>query len=123
MTTETAKPEELNQEQIVNTFKAMRAELQRMAMKIGDLENEKEEHKLVIETLEPLDGQRACHRLMNGVLVKRTVAEVLPSLKQNHVNLAEILERMLKSFQEKDKQTKEYQEKYKIRIEQNPKVQ
>ena len=42
---------------------------------------------MVIETLEPLDKKRKSFRLMNGVLVERTVEEVLPTLRQNYTNV------------------------------------
>lgn len=35
----------VKQEEIILQYKAMRAELQRMAQKVGDLEGEKEEHR------------------------------------------------------------------------------
>lgn len=39
--------------------------------------------RVVIEALKPLEGDRQCHRLINGVLVERTVAQVLPALTNN----------------------------------------
>ena len=39
--------------------------------------------RLVIDTLKPLDPQRKCFRLIGGILVERTVAEVLPALEKN----------------------------------------
>eukprot|EP00158_Paraphelidium_tribonemae_P009454 Partr_v1_DN28871_c0_g1_i1_m33287 putative prefoldin subunit 2 len=109
-----------SEEQIVGVFKQMRAELQRLAIKIGDLEMEKEEHRLVSETLEPLEKSRKCWRLMNGVLVERSVAEVLPSLKENQTNISTLLDRLVKTYKEKDKEVNEYQQKYKIKINQGP---
>jgi len=40
--------------------------------------------RLVIDTLKPLDPQRKCFRLVGGILVERTVTEVLPTLEKNH---------------------------------------
>lgn len=48
-----------------------------------ELEMEQEEHTVVLAALEPLDPARRCHRLIGGVLVERTVAEVLPALRRN----------------------------------------
>ena len=39
---------------------------------------------LVIEALKEVDGDRKCFRLVGGVLVERTVKEVLPALQMNH---------------------------------------
>lgn len=38
---------------------------------------------LVIETLKEVDPSRKCFRLVGGVLVERTVKEVLPALENN----------------------------------------
>ncbi|QMW40425.1 hypothetical protein G4B11_003705 [Aspergillus flavus] len=77
--------------------------LQQMAQKIGDIEQEAEEHKLVIETLEPLPEERKCFRMVNGVLVERTIRDVLPTLKTNSDGLKQVLEELLKQY--KSKQT------------------
>jgi prefoldin subunit 2 len=55
----------------------------------------------VIETLDPLDDERKCFRLVNGVLVERTVKEVLPTLKTNSDGLKQVLEEMLKQYKAK----------------------
>jgi prefoldin subunit 2 len=98
--------------------------LQQLAQKIGDIEQETEEHKLatpflifrlnmanhtfgpfrlVIETLEPLPKNRKCFRMVNGVLVERTVEDVIPSLKTNADGLKQVLDELLKQY--KSKQT------------------
>lgn len=61
----------------------MKQELQQIATKIGELEAEKDEHQLVIDTITPLSADRACFRLVGGVLVKLTVKDTLPLVDQN----------------------------------------
>lgn len=39
--------------------------------------------RLVIETLKEVEKDRKCFRMIGGVLVERTVNEVLPALEQN----------------------------------------
>jgi prefoldin subunit 2 len=92
----------LSQQEIAALFQQKKNELQALAQKIGELDMEKEEHKynssidllktptltitssrLVIDTMEPLDPKRKCFRLVGGVLVERTIEEVLPALKLN----------------------------------------
>jgi hypothetical protein len=41
----------------------------------------------VIEALDKLNSDRKCFRLVNGVLVEKTVGEVLPQLKNVHDNV------------------------------------
>lgn len=38
---------------------------------------------LVIDTLKEVDEARKCYRMVGGVLVERTVKEVLPALESN----------------------------------------
>ena len=40
--------------------------------------------RLVVSTLEGMDKGRKCFRMIGGVLVERTVGEVLPAVKDNH---------------------------------------
>lgn len=46
--------------------------------------------RLVEETLKPLDPKRRAFRLIGGVLVERTVEEVLPSITDNLSNVSDI---------------------------------
>lgn len=90
--------------------------IQQLAQKIGDVEQERDEHvyveahetlaslcpppliltwlraafRAVLETLEPLDGDRKCFRMINGVLVEMTVQDVLPPLKTNTEGLKKV---------------------------------
>lgn len=56
-------------------------------------------HRLVLETLEPLPQDRKCFRMINGVLVERTVKDVVPSLKTNSDGLRKVLEDLVKQYQ------------------------
>jgi prefoldin subunit 2 len=57
--------------------------------------------RLVAETLVPLPKDRKCFRLTNGVLVERTVEDVLPALKTNSDGLKQVLEELLKQYKSK----------------------
>lgn len=43
-----------------------------------------------METLEPLEGDRKCFRMINGVLLEMTVKDVLPPLKTNTEGLKKV---------------------------------
>ena len=58
-------------------------------------------YRLVIETLEPLPQDRKCFRMINGVLVERTVEDVVPSLKTNSDGLKKVLDELLKQYKSK----------------------
>ncbi|KAI4281492.1 MAG: hypothetical protein L6R35_005638 [Caloplaca aegaea] len=103
--------------------------LQQLAEKIGNVEQETEEHKyvtslicslgsiidaqldchpmgltanlptrLVLETLTPLPKDRKCFRMINGVLVERTVKDVLPALQTNADGLKKLLDELVKQY-------------------------
>ncbi|KAF9883138.1 hypothetical protein FE257_004058 [Aspergillus nanangensis] len=90
--------------------------LTQMAQKIGGIEQEAEEHKLVIDTLEPLPKGRKCFRMVNGVLVERTVEDVLPSLKTNSDGLKQVLEELLKQYKSKEKELDSWKKKNNIQV-------
>jgi prefoldin subunit 2 len=75
--------DENNPEDILNRFKQMNAECQQLAAKIQELTLEKDEHRLVVETLSKLESERKAFRLVGGILVERSVGEVLPTVTRN----------------------------------------
>ncbi|EXJ57204.1 prefoldin subunit 2 [Cladophialophora yegresii CBS 114405] len=93
--------------------------LQSLAQKVGEIEQEIEEHKLVMETLEPLPQDRKCFRLINGVLVERTVKDVLPALKTNADGLKQVLEELLKQYKAKQDEMDKWKRKNNIQVVQN----
>ena len=46
-------------------------------------------NRVVIETLKETDGARKCFRMVGGVLVERTVAEVLPAVEANYSGVSD----------------------------------
>lgn len=55
----------------------------------------------MLETLDPLFGDRKCFRLINGVLVERTVKDVVPALKTNQDGLKKVLDDLVKQYKTK----------------------
>ena len=51
-----------SQEEIVAGFNAMRNEQRQIASKTNELQQDINEHKIVIETLDGVDGDRKCFR-------------------------------------------------------------
>ncbi|TKA83774.1 hypothetical protein B0A55_00021 [Friedmanniomyces simplex] len=90
--------------------------LQAIAQKIGDVEQEAEEHKLVLETLVPLPGDRKCFRMINGVLVERTVGDVLPALQTNADGLKKVLQDLVKQYRTKQDDMEKWKKKNNIQV-------
>ena len=54
-----------------------------------------------METLQPLPDGRKCFRMINGVLVERTVKDILPALKTNSDGLRQVLDELMKQYKSK----------------------
>lgn len=66
--------------------------------------------RLVLDTLKPLPPDRKCFRMINGVLVERTVQEVMPALVTNSDGLKKVLDDLVKQY----KRQQEEMEKWKV---------
>jgi prefoldin subunit 2 len=69
--------------EVIRKYNELAQESQRLSQKISELDFDKNEHRLVEDTLKPLEGKRRAYRLVGEVLVERTVEEVLPSVSSN----------------------------------------
>ena len=46
-----------------------------------EVEDERKENQLVLESIGKLEDERKCWRLINGVLFEKTKAEIVPELE------------------------------------------
>lgn len=113
MSSSSKKPSEAEITQQYNKFKN---ELQQLAQKVGELESEVEEHKLVIDSISPLEPDRKCFRMVGGVLVERTVKEVLPALQTNYNGIQQVIQSLLQSYKRKEQEFQEFQKKHNIQM-------
>jgi len=72
--------------------------------------------RLVLETLEPLPADRKCFRLINGVLVERTVKDVVPALQTNSEGLKKVLEDLVKQYTGKQTELEKWKKKNNIQV-------
>lgn len=108
--------EPINEQVVANRWSVLRTELNQLYSKITELEMELSEHSLVIGAIQPLDPTRKCYRMIGGVLVERTIAEVLPAVQRNKEGLQEVITRLTEALQKKKKEIADYEAKYKIKI-------
>ncbi|KAF7555639.1 hypothetical protein G7046_g6500 [Stylonectria norvegica] len=104
------------QQDLQTTYSNYKNTLQQIAQKIGDIEQEAEEHKLVLETLGPLSGDRKCFRLINGVLVERTVKDVVPALTTNQDGLRKVLDDLVKQYKGKQDDLEKWKKKNNVQV-------
>ncbi|KAB0385144.1 hypothetical protein FD755_000100 [Muntiacus reevesi] len=101
---------------VIAGFNRLRQEQRGLASKAAELEMELNEHSLVIDTLKEVDETRKCYRMVGGVLVERTVKEVLPALENNKEQIQKIIETLTQQLQAKGKELNEFREKHNIRL-------
>ncbi|CAH9120833.1 unnamed protein product [Cuscuta epithymum] len=106
----------INEQAVANIYSSLRSEMNQIYSKITELEMEASEHTLVMNAIEPLDPSRRCYRLIGGVLVERTVKEVLPAVQRNKEGLQELIARLNEALEKKKKEISEFEAKYKIRM-------
>ncbi|KAJ8447607.1 hypothetical protein Cgig2_031661 [Carnegiea gigantea] len=113
---EAERREPINEQAVANMYASMRSELNQIYSKITELEMEVSEHSLVINAIKPLDPSRRCYRMIGGVLVERTIKEVLPAVERNKQGIEEVIARLNEALEKKKKEISEFESKYKIRI-------
>ncbi|KAJ3776734.1 Prefoldin [Lentinula raphanica] len=105
--------------EIQTKYSQFQSELQAVASKIGELESEADEHSLVLGTLDEVlkeDPDRKCFRLIGGVLVERTVKDVVPALQTNRDGIRTAVKGLADQYTSKEKEFETFKEDYKIRV-------
>mmetsp|Transcript_15147 Transcript_15147/g.36376 ORF Transcript_15147/g.36376 Transcript_15147/m.36376 type:complete len:127 (+) Transcript_15147:313-693(+) len=106
-----------NEQEILSTYRQMQSEMQGLIQNLTKVEMERNEHRLVEETLEPLDPDRRAFRLVGGVLVERTVREVLPTVKEHRGNLDGLVQNLKEKLDSKQKEAAAWKAKYNIKTQ------
>ena len=66
--------------EVINRYRVLQNEVQMLSSKSTELDQDRQEHELVLEALNGAEDGRKCFRFMGGVLVERTVGEVRPAV-------------------------------------------
>eukprot|EP00271_Cylindrocystis_brebissonii_P008902 TRINITY_DN23427_c0_g1_i1.p1 TRINITY_DN23427_c0_g1~~TRINITY_DN23427_c0_g1_i1.p1 ORF type:complete len:153 (+),score=27.05 TRINITY_DN23427_c0_g1_i1:84-542(+) len=111
-----SEPVLVSEQSVANRWNQLRSEIQQFHSKITELELELSEHSLVVNALEPMEPSRRCFRQIGGVLVERTVAEVLPAVKRNRQGIEEVIQRLTENLESKKKDLINLEQKYNIKI-------
>eukprot|EP01006_Ploeotia_vitrea_P067686 TRINITY_DN98095_c0_g1_i1.p1 TRINITY_DN98095_c0_g1~~TRINITY_DN98095_c0_g1_i1.p1 ORF type:complete len:130 (+),score=7.25 TRINITY_DN98095_c0_g1_i1:127-516(+) len=117
-----SKEDENNPDVIINTYKRMSTDCQAISSKISELQNEKDEHKLVIDLLGKLEPERKAFRLIGGVLTERTVGEVSPVVADNFEGIKKLIESLQTTLNTKDADRLKYKQKHGIMTQQEREI-
>ncbi|KAJ6515554.1 Prefoldin beta-like protein [Mycena sanguinolenta] len=112
------KTQPLTDQEISQNYSRMQNELQGLAGKIGELEQEADEHSLVLTTLNEALGEepdRKCFRLIGGVLVERTVKDVVPTLQSNKDNIKKVVANLTEQYKTREEEFDAFKREYNIR--------
>ncbi|KAL1423122.1 hypothetical protein MTO96_021501 [Rhipicephalus appendiculatus] len=94
---------------VVDGFNQLRQEQRALTAKLIELEMELNEHNLVAEALQKVDGDRRCYRMVGGVLVERTVKDILPAVERNRENISKSVELLNEKIVQKGQEVNEKQ--------------
>ncbi|EED82655.1 predicted protein [Postia placenta Mad-698-R] len=112
------KPTPPTTQEIQQNYNRLQNELQTLASKIGELEQEAEEHGLVLATLDEAlteEPDRKCFRLVGGVLVERTVKDVVPALQTNKEGILKVVANLAEQYKSKEEELESFKRDYNIR--------
>jgi len=114
-----SKVQPLSDQEIQQNYQRMQGDVQNLARKIGELEQEADEHELVLTTLEEAlvkEPDRKCFRLIGGVLVERTVKDVVPALQTNRDGIRKVVSNLVEQYKSKEEDFDTFKRDYGIRI-------
>ncbi|CAL1155514.1 unnamed protein product [Cladocopium goreaui] len=106
--------EELTPQQVQATYQQIEKECSVMINKIAELEQELNEHSLVIKAFDKVDSSRRCFRMVGGVLVERTVAEVRPAVEGNLDKIQQAVNQLQEQLKKKTEQRTQFIKKYNL---------
>ncbi|KAF8843089.1 Prefoldin beta-like protein [Paxillus ammoniavirescens] len=112
------KAQPLSDQEIQQTYSRFQNDLQTLAGKIGELEQEAEEHTLVLSTLNEAlaeEPDRKCFRLIGGVLVERTVKDVVPALQTNRDGIKKVVATLTEQIKTKEQELDNFKRENNIR--------
>jgi len=108
----------LSEQELQQNYTRLQSDLQALAGKIGELEQEAEEHTLVLGTLEEAlaeEPDRKCFRLIGGVLVERTVKDVVPALQTNRDGIRQVVSSLAEQYKSKEQEFENFKRDYNIK--------
>ncbi|KAF8307594.1 Prefoldin beta-like protein [Clavulina sp. PMI_390] len=114
-----SQPRKLSDQEVQATFSRYQSDLQTLAQKIGEIEGEADEHELVLSTLNEMlakEPDRKCFRLIGGVLVERTVKDVVPALNTNRDGIRQLLSQLVNQYKSKETEFQTFTKDYKIKL-------
>ena len=80
-----------SEQEVAQKYRQLQQETSALVSKILEIEEEKKEHELVMDTMKTLDDTRKCWRLVNGVLFEKTKSQVIPEIEGQVANMNQVI--------------------------------
>ena len=113
----TTEPQFKTEREVIDYFTTLSQEVNLARGKIGELGVSLREHVNVLQNVKDLDPSRRCFRSVGGVLVERTVKEVIPAVETNAANLQKAIDAIKEQCAVKEAELEALRRKYKIRVQ------
>eukprot|EP01138_Halocafeteria_seosinensis_P013216 gb/GECG01013498.1/.p1 GENE.gb/GECG01013498.1/~~gb/GECG01013498.1/.p1 ORF type:complete len:157 (+),score=33.47 gb/GECG01013498.1/:1-471(+) len=98
-----------DQNEVIQQYRQMRQEEQKLSEKIAEIQAEDREHQQVLETLKDLEGERRCFRMVGDVLVEQTVKDVVPELEGNKTSMKDLITKLHEQLNKKTEEREKFQ--------------
>ncbi|KAK9897399.1 Prefoldin beta-like protein [Cystobasidium minutum MCA 4210] len=108
---------------LTQEYNRRRTELSEIINKVSELERDADEHTLVLETLRQVneeDPDRKCFRMIGGILVQKTVKDILPQLQTNYQGVQSVIEQLSVTYKKREQEFEEFQKKNNIVVQRAP---
>lgn len=106
-------------QQLQAEYDGYKTALEQLSQKISELESESDEHRIVLESLKPLDGGRRCMRMVGSVLIDQTVKDVIPTLELTREGLTKALDTLKRDAAKTQKELNAWKEKNHVKVVQD----
>ena len=100
------------QQRVAMRYKQLNQEAQVLVQKLLELEDEKRENELVLESISKLEDTRKCWRLVNGVLMEKTKLEVVTEIRVVINNLNCVINQVTQTLQALRQEIKQLEAAY-----------
>ena len=100
------------EEQVALKYKQLQQEAQIFLQRMLELEDEKRENELVLDTIKDLEPERKCWRLINGVLFEKAQKEVVPELTTQIKNIDNVIDQISSTLKQKKYEISQLEVKY-----------
>lgn len=89
----------------------LKNELQQLTEKVAEVELERDEHHVVLETLKSMSSDRICFRQLDDILLESTVGQVIPMLEEQCKQIDNIYKQLDQQKQSKQRELLQHSRK------------